>query len=304
MRFALTYSPMRVADEPLAVIAGPAKDVGGFIPTARAIIRRRDLVARLVSRETKAKYKDSALGVGWALGRPLIQLAIYYFVIGQFLGASRAIPDFAIYVFTGLTVWSFFSEVITMGTNSIVGNSGLIKKVSLPREIFPLAALGSAAFNFVIQFAVLLVATLLLGKFPAHPQIVYAVASAGIIAIYGLALGLLLSAWNVYLRDTQHLVDVALVVLFWLSPIVYSYGMTKTVLGDGIVSQIFAANPVSVAVFDMQRAIWIAGSANPGQAWPPNLLELNAGVLVFGVLLLWVCQRVFSRLQANFAQEL
>ncbi|MHB1172989.1 MAG: ABC transporter permease, partial [Lacisediminihabitans sp.] len=114
------------------VTAGPPR--GWIIGTSysiRAIWGHRELLGLLVRREIKARYKDSSLGLIWSLLRPLTQLLIYYVAIGKFLNAERSVPDFAIFVFTGLTIWTLFAEVLSGATTSIVANSGLIKKVYL-----------------------------------------------------------------------------------------------------------------------------------------------------------------------------
>ncbi|WP_255371603.1 ABC transporter permease [Cellulosimicrobium sp. CUA-896] len=127
---------------------------------------QRELLDMLVRRELKARYKDSTLGFVWSLGRPLAMLLIYYVALGQFLGAARSIPQFAVFIYAGLTAWNLFSESLTAGTGSVVANSGLVKKVYLPREVFPLSSIGSALFNFSIQLVILLAATVLVGQFP------------------------------------------------------------------------------------------------------------------------------------------
>jgi ABC-2 type transport system permease protein len=257
-----------------------------------------------VNREIRAKYKNSALGIVWSLMRPLAQLLIYYVAIGQFLGAARSIPDFAIFVFTGLTAWSLYSEIVTSGTNSVVGNAGLVKKVYLPREIFPLAAVGGSLFNFAIQFAILVVATIVLGRPPLHADLAYLPLALLLILVLASAIALALSALNVYLRDVQHLVEILLLVLFWASPIVYSMGFVHDALGGGLLEEIYLANPVTLAVIGMQKAMWTAGTEDPAQYWPDALGLRMAVALVVCVLLLWMAQRLFSRLQSNFAQEL
>src|SRR6476619_791089 len=149
---------LRLASEPL-VPAGPVSGfVGGTADSVRGVGRYRELRDLRVRRELKSRYKDSALGFLWSLIRPLTQLLVYYIAIGKFLGAERSIPDFAIYIFTGLTAWGLFSEIISTGTGSIVANGGLVKKIYLPREVFPLSVIGSAIFNFVIQFLILVAA--------------------------------------------------------------------------------------------------------------------------------------------------
>ena len=134
--------------------APPRGAIRGTIFSVKAIVAHRELLGLLVRREIKARYKDSMLGLLWSLLRPLTMLLIYYIAIGKFLGAERSIPEFAIFIFTGLTAWGLFSEIISLSTNSIVSNAGLIKKVYVPREIFPLSTVGSAGFNFLTQFAI------------------------------------------------------------------------------------------------------------------------------------------------------
>src|ERR1700712_5228748 len=133
----------RLAELPfkVSVSAGP-KSVGGFFASIREIVKHRQLLDLLIRRELKSRYKDSALGFAWSLIKPLVQLLIYYVFIGQVLGASRNVPDFAIFVFSGLTLWGLYAEIVATGTASIVSNGGLLKKIYLPCESFALAAAG------------------------------------------------------------------------------------------------------------------------------------------------------------------
>lgn len=281
--------------------APPRGAVKGLVYAVKAILGQRELLGLLVRREVKARYKDSSLGMVWSLLRPLTMLVIYYVAIGKFLGAERSIPEFAIFVFTGLTAWGLFSDIISSSTSSIITNAGLIKKVYLPREIFPLATVGSAGFNFIIQFAVLVAATLVLGQAPLHWDFFLVFLALAALLILAFSVGLMLSALNVYLRDIQHLVEVVLLVLFWASPIVYSYGFVNTAIGGGLLEEIYLANPLTVIVLAFQKGMWIAGSE---QLWPAFLELRLVAISVGGLLLLWVAQRVFARLEGNFAQEL
>ncbi|MRG60552.1 ABC transporter permease [Agromyces sp. CFH 90414] len=295
---------VRTVRDPLQRIGRDASLGRGTWASLTEVFGRRELLGRLISREISAKYKNSSLGVVWSLMRPLAQLVIYFVAIGQFLGAARSIPEFAIFVFTGLTAWSLYSEIISAGTTSIVANGGLVKKVYLPREIFPLAAVGAALFNFVIQFGILVLATAVLGQFPWHADLGYLPLSIAIILVYATAIALVLSALNVYLRDVQHLVEILLLILFWASPIVYSAGFVHEAIGGTWIEQLYLANPITLAVLGMQKAMWLAGTTDPEQYWPPNL-ALDMGIaLIVGIVLLWIGQRIFSRLQSNFAQEL
>jgi len=291
-------------------ISEPLREVGrgggrrGFLASLREIISYRQLLARLVSREVRAKYKDSSLGIVWSLMRPLAQLVIYYVAIGQFLGAARNIPDFAVFVFTGLTIWTLYSEIISSGTSSVLANAGLVKKVYLPREIFPLAAVGGALFNFAVQFVVLIAATVVVGRPPLTPYLLLAPLAIVLMIVMGTAIALVLAAVNVYLRDVQHIIEIVLLVLFWASPIVYSVSFVHRALGGGWLEQVYLANPITLAVLGMQRALWVAGSSDPAQYWPPMLGLRMLVALVISLAALYLAQRVFSRLQGNFAQEL
>lgn len=279
----------------------------GVISAAREAWAHRELLDLLIRRELKARYKDSSLGFVWSLIRPLVMLAIYYFAIGKVLGAERGIPSFAIFVFAGLTLWGLFSEIITSGTMSILSNAGLIKKVYLPREIFPLAATGASVFNFAVQLCVLILATIVLGQPPLHMEILYAPLAVGVVLIYGTALSLLLSAVNVYLRDVQYLVEVALLVFFWLSPIVYSFGFVVSAIRDAGIGawaiELYLLNPFTLAVVAFQKAFWVAG-AEAGAIYPDDMALRLVIMAIVGMVFLWFAQRVFARLQGNFAQEI
>lgn len=274
--------------------------LSGFAASVRDIWGHRELLGMLTKRELKARYKDSTLGFLWSLARPLTQLFIYYVVLGQFLGAARNIPNFAIYIFAGLTVYTVFSEIVGAGTASIVANAGLVKKVYLPREVFTLSSVGSSLFNFGIQFVILLIAAVVTGSLRLGPHLLYGVAGLVLVLVYAVALGLLLGALNVFLRDIQYLVEVILMLVMWGSPIVYSWTQVQNHLPGWLV-QVYLNNPVTLSVIGFQEAFWSAGT--PGTA-PDALFTRMVVAGLVGLVLLFVSQRIFSRLQGNFAQEL
>lgn len=276
----------------------------GPVAAIREIKANRDLLRMLIGREIKSRYKNSALGLVWSLVRPLVQLLVYYVFIGHILGAARSIPDFAIFVFAGITMWGFFSEIVQGGTDSIITNQGLVKKVYLPRELFPLSAAGSAIFNFLVQFAVLLVASIILGAAPIHWDFFLIVPAFILVLVFGLALGLTLSAVNVYLRDMEHLVGVGLMLGFWASPIVYSMNFVHSAIGGTWLETLYLLNPVTLAIIAMQKAVWIAGAQDPNQSWPADLGFMLIISILLSCIVLFLSQKIFSRLQGNFAQEL
>ena len=295
------HDRFRVLDRQPFVSTASDATLRGVLGTVVDVARRRDLLGMLVRRDLKARYKDSALGVVWTLVRPLVQLLVYYVVLGKFLGAERGIDNFAIYIFSGLVAYGLFSEIIASATNSILGNAGLVKKVYLPRAIFPLASIGSALFNFAMQLVILLAATLLTGAFPLHADLAYAIPGLALLLLYGYAFGLLLSALNVYFRDVGYLVEVVLLLMLWASPIVYAWTFVRDALGPGVLLEIYTDNPVTLAVLAFHKAFWTSGD----DAMYPESLLLRIGIaFLAGLAILMVSQFVFARLQGNFAQEL
>jgi ABC-2 type transport system permease protein len=182
-----------------------------------------------------------------------------------------------------------------------LANGGLIKKVYLPREIFPIASTGSALINSGIQFGLLIAASMLSGAFNFSIEALYIFPSIVLILVYALALALLLSAVNVYLRDMQYLVEVFLMIFMWASPIIYSWGMVAKSIGPGILLEIYTNNPITLAVLGMQRGFW---QGNEETAYPDMMLLRMGVALVVGLILLVICQRTFNRLEGDFAQSL
>lgn len=288
----------------------PAGPRPGFVRgTWRSVVdlyEHRELLDLLIRRELKARYKDSVLGFFWSLARPLAMLLVYYVAIGKFLGAEQTpthpqgVPGFAVFIYAGLTAWQLFSDIVTGGTGSIVANSGLVKKVYVPREVYPLSVVGAALFNFGIQMVILLTATAFMGGFPTGGRWGYFVLAFGVLLLWSMALGLLLGAINVYLRDVQYLVEILIMILMWASPIVYAWKFVAHTL-HGAPLDLYLANPMTQVVLGFQRSLWVAGTDEP---FPVGLGKLLLISLAVSAVLLWVSQRVFARLQSNFAQEL
>ena len=296
---------MRLAGEPFTLI-----DSRGLHANVRGgklgeIFARRELLNLLVRRDLQARYRDSVLGFLWTVIRPIIQFLMYFIVLGQFLRAAEGIDQFAIYLFSGLTLFAFFSDMVFGATGSIIGNAGLVKKIYLPREIFPLASVGAASFMFVVQLLILVVAAIVLGALPAPVAMLWFFPSVLLILVWGVAIGLLLAALNVYLRDIQYLTEVVMMLAMWGSPIVYSWQMvTDAVARFGLPSwvlEIYAGNPLTIGVLGFHRAFWDAGTAAD---YPDNLALRMVIAGAIGVVFLFISHRAFVRMQGNFAQEL
>jgi ABC-2 type transport system permease protein len=282
----------------------------GLIARIPELWSYRDLLRNLVIKELKVKYKDSALGFVWTLVRPLLYLLVYSVAIGIFLGAGRTIPDFGVYLFTGLLAWTLFTDVVGGATSAIVGNAGLVKKVYFPRELLTFSVVGAALTNAVLQVVVLVGAYVVTRQFPPINDLYLVPLALIVLVLFSTALGLILGAVNVYLRDVEYLVEVGLLLWFWMTPIVYDWTKVRQqlVIDHDLewLFQIYLANPMANVVLAFQRALWPAGHTPEGAAFfYDGNLALRLGVLaVLSLVFLWVAMKVFDKAQGNFAQEL
>ena len=266
----------------------------------RDIFRYRELLINLVRKDLKVRYKSSVLGFLWSLLNPAMLLIVYYFVFSVLLGSG--IPRFPIYLLSGLLVWNLFNVGLISATGSVVGSSGIVNKVWFPREVLPLSAIGAALVHFFLQ-SLVMIATLLVFRHPvswAYVPLLPLALAALLIVLAGLSL--LLSAINVYLRDMQHLIEIALIPWFFCSPIVYSYSLITDKLGEW--QWVYLLNPVTPVVLVFQRAIYgdysDAVHAFPYWWYVRNLLF----VMVGGIVVLTIGLSVFRRLEGNFTEEL
>jgi ABC-2 type transport system permease protein len=281
----------------------------------REIWLSRELLIYLVRTEIKVKYKNSVLGLVWSMAAPAMTLAIYFFVFQIVLG--NKMPNFVIFLFAGLLIWNLFSLGVLTGTGVVVNNAGIVKKVSFPREILALAAVGSACVFFFFQVIVLVIFMLVLHVAPDmtyFPVLLLALVAGVVLAS---ALAVLLSSINVYLRDTQHLIEVVLTAWFWACPIVYAYQQNIGLkLGPKGLTFIYFLNPMVPLVLTFQRCIyahpttyaWVNGKLatyyvlpTKGMLW---YVGLDLAVLFLALVLFLIALATFGRLEGNFAEEL
>ncbi len=278
----------------------------GFGRAAREVYDYRELLTNLVRKELKVKYKDSILGFLWSLLRPMFLLAVYYIAIGKFLGTNFEL--FPIFLFSGLVAWSLFTDVLGGCTGTVVGNGGLIKKVYFPRELLPLSVMGAALVNFAMQMVVLVAAVLLFnGTLHGQQPLLLPLAFVALV-LFSMACGVALAAANVYFRDIEHLIEIVLLLWFWLTPIVYGVGGVLNRMGaSGLhwLAALYLANPMANVVIGFQLATY--GSYNDGttqQTFQGHIALRLLVLIAASSVLLWLAQRYFARAQGNFAQEL
>ncbi len=215
--------------------------------------RYRELLGNLVRKELKVKYKNSVLGFVWTLLNPTLYLVVFSLVFQEVLRVQ--VPYYAIFFLSGLLVWNFFSTALGAGTVSITGNAQLVQKVWFPREILPLAAIGAAMVHFFLQATVLIAALAIFQRAPSLEYLPALPIAFVVLVILAAALAIALAAVNVYLRDTEHLLELALLAWFWLSAVVYPYRQVAERLGPTR-EWMASLNPVIPIVLTFQKVLY------------------------------------------------
>lgn len=272
----------------------------------REIWSFRELLASLIRKELKVRYKNSALGFVWSMIQPVFLLVIYgvaFSILGQGFDA------FPVWLMSGLVVWTLVNTSMVTSVQSITINANLVGKVNFPRAVLPLATLGSALVHFCLQFTTFLV-VLIVARHHVDLAYVWLLPFAILaLSLFLASAALIISVVNVYARDTQHLLDLALIAFFWAMPIIYEYMRVGHWLErKHVPTWLPLVNPITSVIITFQRALY--GSASVGTR---NLLPLqscwwylrNIGIVgVVSLGLLALALQLFDRSEGNLAEML
>lgn len=250
------------------------------------------LFENLILKDFRIRYRNMSLGILWSLINPLVMMTVLTFIFGRVFGGGEGQKQnqpFPVFVLCGLVPFNFFVGALMTGATSIVDNAGMIKRVLVPREVVPIAAVLSNCVHLLIQIALLLLLTVCFGLRPNRYWLWLPVIWALYVAfVCGLALGS--SAINVYIRDTRYVLESFTTVLFWVVPIFYSFSIIpKKYIG------IYEFNPVAALVLAM-RNILMEGTS------PPMSLIMNLTVAAGFALCLGFL--IFSRLKSRFYEHI
>jgi ABC-2 type transport system permease protein len=288
----------RVPDAPLV---SPAPS-GGLVD----VFRKRYLLRLLVRKEIQARYSGSFLGLFWSYVQPGVKFGMYFFVIGLVLGLHKNVPVFGIHMFAGFVVIHYFTETFQSGTRSIVRNKAIIRKMAMPREMFPVASMLVSGFHVVPGVVILTLADLALGWTPDPAGVIAGLLGLGIIAVLGTSLALLFSAANVFFRDFSNVVSTLTTFITFSVPMIYPYSLVN--LRFGSFAQFYLLNPLAEAVLLIQRCFWIGATPDPAlhirTDMPKHLFAIGFAHLAGALIMLLVAQVVFSRLEKKFAERL
>ena len=182
------------------------------------LFRYRELIALLVGRDLKVRYKRSVLGMAWTLLNPILQTAVYTLVFSKIM--KIGVPGFPVFLLAGLLPWTLLSVSCTASAHSLLNNQGLIRKVAAPQAVYPLSVVGSKLVDLVFSLAPLAVLAMVMGRVPnwSWTFLLPAVLLAGAFTV---GLSLVFSSLMVFFRDIRHLIDILFQVWFYLTPIIY-----------------------------------------------------------------------------------
>ncbi len=258
-----------------------------MIGVFRNLYKYRELLKTNVKKEIRGKYKNSFLGVLWSFLNPLLQIIVYAVVFQVILKNPQ--ENYAIFLCCGLIPWTFFSSTVTRSAFTMIENGNIIKKVYFPREILPISIVTSEAVNFMISTIIILGFVIFGGLGISKYILLYPLV---LLAQYLLLIGisLIISSISVYVRDLQHLIGVAMQLLFYATPIVYA----SETIPDNF-KWILYLNPMTYIIngyrdiFYNQRMIDIVST----------LL-----LIIISIVLCIIGYIIFNKLQKGFAEQL
>ncbi|MDY8022726.1 ABC transporter permease [Paenibacillus polymyxa] len=242
----------------------------------RSFVKYNFLLRQLVSRDFKTKYKRSVLGVLWSFINPVLTMIVQYVVFSTLFKSD--IPNFPVYLLTGIVLFNFFSEATDMGLMSIVGNSSLITKVYIPKYIFPVSRVLSSGINLLISLIPLLV-VLFITKTHITPSILLLFFSLSCTVIFCIGMSFLLSSAMVFFRDIRFLWNVLIMLWMYSTPIFYP----ESIIPEQFLG-IFKLNPLYHFI-RFSRTVILEGVSPEPQAYIFCLIAafvpLFVGIFIF-----------------------
>ena len=242
----------------------------------KSIFRYSFLLEQLVKRNFNTKYRQSVLGVLWSFLNPLMTMAVQYLVFSQLFRSD--IACFPVYLLTGIILFSFFNECVTLGMDSIVLNGPLITKVAMPKMIYPLSRSISSLISLVISLVPLLGAMLLSGT-PLGAPLLLIPAAILLTFFFALGMSLILCTLNVFFRDTRFLWSVVSLLWTYATPIFYPISIIP-----GAWQPLFRCNPMFQFI-DFMRTLVLQGAWPSAGQWGAclacALLPLALGLIIF-----------------------
>lgn len=246
----------------------------------------RFLLEQLVSRDFKTKYKRSVLGVLWSLLYPLITMLIMNFIFSNLFKFS--VKNYPIYIFSGLLIWNYFNDAISQSMMSVISNAQIIKKIYIPKMIFPLSKAISSCINLGISAVVLLIIAMITGVTPTWTWLLLPYPLVCVL-LFSLGFSFIMSACVVFLRDLQYLWGILGMIWMYMTPIIYPMDIIPAKYGAIIF--VLKLNPIYHYVSYVRQVVM--------EGRVPTL-AYHAVCLASAVIMLVVGRWVFNKLEDRF----
>jgi ABC-type polysaccharide/polyol phosphate export permease len=225
-----------------------------------------------------------ALGLLWSIINPLVMLVVLTFIF-TYVYPSQSQRVFPVFVLLGLVVFNLFSRTVITATVSVQENASLIKKVAFPRQLIPFSVIVSQMLDGIVM-VVLLMAFVLFFRVPVTPHFLWLAPVYAVEFVFIVGVSLITSSLNVYFRDMRYLVESAMTILFWLTPVFYPLELIRKNLSP-LVYHIYLLNPLAGCVDASRRAVLEATAPDAmvfGVAAGVTAVTAVSGLLLFNVL--------------------
>ena len=252
----------------------------------RELIRYRDLVVSLALRDIKVRYRQTLLGVTWAVLQPLAFMVILSLVFGKFGKVSSDGTPYPLFSYTGLVPWTLFATALGLAVNSIAANMNLVKKIYFPREVFPIGVVIGCFVDFLVA-ASLVVGLIIWYRYAPSPQLIWLPWLIALEVAFILSLALVAGAMNVFYRDVKYIVPLAVQLGMFATPVIYPVSKVPEHLRGW-----YMLNPMAV-VIDGVRRVTLHGEA-------PELSQLLTSTALVAALCVG-SYLYFKRAEVKFA---
>lgn len=252
------------------------------------LVRYRSLVANLVAKDLKVRYKNSVLGYLWSLLNPLLMMVVFTFVFTQLLGET--IEHFSVFVLIGLLAWNWTAASVVGGAKALTDNAPLINKVYFPRMLLPISVVSANMVHYLLALPVVFLFMAIEGL-AFTPWILYLPVIVFVQFTFLVGVALILSALHVYFRDTIVLVEVGLTAWFFMTPIFYR---VEDVVPD-LVQWMYWLNPMASIIAELHTILYYGGVPDP--LFMLRTLLTSLALVAIG----WV---LFSRVSHHLGEHL
>ncbi len=253
----------------------------------RELVKHRELLWLVTQREIKVRYKQSSLGILWAILQPLSLMVVLTVFYSWFVRMPSDNLPYPLFSYAALLPWTFFSTSLTFAIPSLIQNSHIITKIYFPREIIPLASVLTAFLDFLVA-SVIFVGMLIAYRVAPTWNLLYVIPLLAIQMAFTVGVCLLLSAFTVLYRDVRHTLPLVIQIWMFVTPILYS----ASVVPERLRGWYFSLNPMAAIIDGYRRAIV--------QGTQPQMRYLGLAAVV-SIVLVWAGYKYFKHLEREFA---